>query len=151
MLDSETGYAWAASLTHSGDMKQASQVLTAFESEPRSNEVLLLIGQLWTEIGDYARSIAAVDRALQSDPSLLKAHFDEGLAYIHWEHWADAEKEFKAELALNPGDPDATYHLGFVYLQESKNDDAAALFLQVVGAYPDYARLPSIQLGKDPA
>jgi len=147
MLDSETGYAWAASLTHSGDMKQASQVLTAFESEPRSNEVLLLIGQLWTEIGDYARSIAAVDRALQSDPSLLKAHFDEGLAYIHWEHWADAEKEFKAELALNPGDPDATYHLGFVYLQQSKNDDAAALFLQVVGAYPDYANA-QYQLGK---
>jgi tetratricopeptide (TPR) repeat protein len=147
MLDSETGYAWAASLTHSGDTKQASQVLAAFESEPRSNEVLLLIGQLWTEIGDYARSTATIERALQSDPSLVKAHFDEGLAYIRWEHWADAEKQFKAELALSPGDPDATYHLGFVYLQQSNNDDAAALFLQVIAADPDYANA-QYQLGK---
>jgi tetratricopeptide (TPR) repeat protein len=147
MTDSETGYAWAASLTHTGDTKQATEVLTAFESEPRSNETLLLVGQLWTEIGDYARATATLERALQSDPSLLKAHFYEGLAYIRWEHWDDAAKEFKAELSLSPGDPDATYHLGFVYLQQSKNDDAAALFLQVIAAYPDYANAQD-ELGK---
>jgi tetratricopeptide (TPR) repeat protein len=147
MLDSETGYAWAASLTHTGDMKEASRVLSAFESEPRSDETLLLIGQLWTEIGDYARSIATIERALESNPSLPKAHFDEGLAYIRWEHWTEAEREFKAELSLTPGDPDATYHLGFVYLQESKIEDAAALFVAVIGTYPDYANA-QYQLGK---
>jgi len=147
MLDSETGYPWAASLTHTGDMKEASRVLSAFESEPRSDETLLLIGQLWTEIGDYARSIATIERALQSNPSLPKAHFNEGLAYIRWERWADAEKEFKAELSLNPGNPDATYHLGFVYLQESKIEDAAALFVEVIATYPDYANA-QYQLGK---
>jgi len=147
MLDSETGYAWAASLTHTGDMKEASRVLTAFESEPRPDETLLLIGQLWTEIGDYARSTATFERALQSNPSLPKAHFNEGLAYIRWEHWAEAEREFKVELSLNPGDPDATYHLGFVYLQQSKIEDAAALFLEVINAYPDYANA-QYQFGK---
>jgi tetratricopeptide (TPR) repeat protein len=147
MKDSETGYAWAASLTHIGDMKQATEVLTAFESETRSNDTLLLIGQLWTEIGDYARATATLERALQSDPSLLKAHFNEGLAYIHWEHWPEAQKEFQAELSLNPGDPDAMYHLGFVYLQQSKTDDAAASFVQVVSAHPDYANA-QYELGK---
>src|ERR1019366_7224584 len=38
MQDSETGYAWAASLTHIGDMKKATEVLAAFEAEPRSND-----------------------------------------------------------------------------------------------------------------
>jgi tetratricopeptide (TPR) repeat protein len=147
MQDGETGYAWAASLTHIGDMKQATQVLTAFESEPRSNDTLLLIGQLWTEIGDYARATATLERALQSDSSLPKAHFYEGLAYIHWEHWPEAQKEFQAELSLNPADPDAMYHLGFVYLQQSKTDDAATLFLQVVTAHPDYANA-QYELGK---
>lgn len=147
MLDSETGYAWAGSLTHTGDTKEASRVLSAFESEPRSDGTLLLIGQLWTEIGDYARSIATIERALQSNPSLPKAHFSEGLAYIQWEHWAEAEREFKAELSLTPGNPDATYHLGFVYLQESKIEDAAALFVQVITSYPDYANA-QYQLGK---
>jgi tetratricopeptide (TPR) repeat protein len=147
MRDSEIGYAWAASLTHTGDLVKATEVLTAFESEPRPNEMLLLIGQLWTEIGDYTRAIATLRRALASDPSLPKAHQYMGLAYIGWEHWPEAEKEFQAELALNPGDPVAEYHLGFVYLQLSKVEDAAALFTQVIAAHPDYANA-QYQLGK---
>lgn len=139
MTDSETGYAWAASLTHLGDLKHAAEVLTTFESEPRSNQTLLLTGQLWTEIGDFARAIASLQRALDSDPSLLKAHYYQGLAYIHWEHWPEAAKAFQAELASNPNDPDALYHLGFAEMQQSKTDDALELFLQVIAAHPDYA------------
>jgi tetratricopeptide (TPR) repeat protein len=147
MQDSETGYAWAASLTHIGDLEKATEVLAAFEAEPRSNETLLLVGQLWTEIGDFTRAIATLQRALQSDPSLLKAHLYMGLAYIHWTHWPEAQKEFQAELSLNPGDPVAQYHLGFVYLQQSKTDDAAALFSQVIAAHPDFANA-QYELGK---
>lgn len=147
MKDAEAGYPWAASLTHLGDMKQATRVLSNFESQPRSDDTLLLVGQLWTEIGDYARATATLERALQSNPSLPKAHFDEGLAYIRWEHWDDAERELKAELSLNPGDTEASYHLGYVYLQESKIDDAAALFLAVINADPDFARA-QYQFGK---
>jgi len=139
MSDGETGYAWAASLTHIGDTKKASEVLSVYASEPRANDTLLLIGQLWTEIGDYARAIATLQQALAADPSLRKAHFNEGLAYIHWEHWPEAAKEFQAELELAPGDPDAKYHLGFVYKQQAKNDEALALFLEVIAAYPNYA------------
>ncbi len=147
MQDSETGYAWAASLTHIGDMKKATEVLSTFESQPRPQETLLLVGQLWTEIGDYPRAIATLQRALASNPSLLKAHFYEGLAYIRWEHWPEAAKEFQAELSLDPGDPHAQYHLGFVYLEQSKTDEAAALFLKVIAEYPDYANA-QYQLGK---
>jgi len=147
MEDSETGYPWAASLTHIGDMKKATEVLSAFESQPRPNDTLLLVGQLWTEIGDYARAIATLQRALASDPSLLKAHFYEGLAYIRWEHWPEAAKEFQAELILDPGDPHAQYHLGFVYLEQSKTDDAAALFLKVIAEHPDHANA-QYELGK---
>lgn len=147
MQDSEIGYAWAASLTHIGDVQKATEVLAAFEAEPRSNETLLLTGQLWTEIGDYERAIATLQRALKSDPSLLKAHLYMGLAYIHWTHWPEAQREFQAELSLDPDDAVAQYHLGFVYLQESKTDDAAALFSQVIAAHPDFANA-QYELGK---
>jgi tetratricopeptide (TPR) repeat protein len=147
MHDGETGYAWAASLAHTGDMKTASEVLLAFESEARPDDTLLLIGQLWTEIGDYARAISTLQRSLASNPSLAKAHFYSGLAYIRWEHWPEAAKEFQAELNLSPGDPDAQYHLGFVYMQQSKTDEAATLFRQVVAAHPDYFNA-QYQLGK---
>ena len=147
MQDGETGYAWAASLAHTDDVNKATEVLTAFEAEPRSNDILVLIGQLWTVIGDYARANATLERALASDPTLLKAHFYRGMADIHWAHWPEAEKEFQAELRLDPYDQIAQYHLGFVYLQESRIDDALRLFQQVVAAYPDYPNA-QYELGK---
>ena len=147
MQDGETGYAWAASLAHTGDLKKATEVLTAFEAEPRSNDIQLLIGQLWTVIGDYARANAVLEQALAFDPSLLKAHFYKGMADIHWAHWPEAEREFQAELGLDPYDHIAQYHLGFVYLQESRIDDALKLFQQVVAAHPDYPNA-QYELGK---
>ena len=147
MQDSATGYAWAASLAHLGDMKRAAEVLTAFASQPRDNDTLLLIGQLWTQIGDYAHAAATLQQALASNPSLPTAHFYIGLADIHWEHWSDAAKEFQAELDITPQNPDAEYHLGFVDLQQSKTDEALTLFRQVIAAHPDYANA-QYQLGK---
>jgi tetratricopeptide (TPR) repeat protein len=147
MQDATVGYAWAASLARAGELKQASEVLSEFEKGERPNDTLLLIGQLWIEIGDYGRSVAVLHRALHADPNLIKAHYFAGQADIRWEHWAEAAVEFQAELALAPTDADAKYNLGFVYLQQSKTDQAAALFQQVVAARPDHANA-QYQMGK---
>lgn len=148
MSDGETGYAWAASLAHTGDMKRATEVLNAFQSgRPRSADVQLLTGELWTEIGDYARAIATFNRVLQSNPTQRKAHFDSGLAYIHWQRWPEAAQQFQQELAIYPDEADAQYHLGFVYLQQSRTDEAEKLFAQVVAAHPDHANA-QYELGK---
>jgi tetratricopeptide (TPR) repeat protein len=147
MQDEQVGYAWAASLTHLGDMTRASDVLAKYASQPHPDTVVLLIGQLWTAIGDYPQAIKTLQGALEGEPSLPQAHFLSGLAYIRWEHWADAAKEFQAELAITPDDPDAKYHLGFVYLQEAKVDDALATFQQVVAEQPNYANA-QYELGK---
>lgn len=148
MQDSTVGYAWAASLAHSGDLKKAAEVLGEFEKENHGgNEGLLLIGELWIEIGDYARAVDTFHRVLQSDSSLRKAHYFAGQADIRWEHWPEAAAEFQAELKLEPTDPDALYNLGFVYLQESRVDDAVALFQQVLSAQPNHANA-NYELGK---
>jgi tetratricopeptide (TPR) repeat protein len=147
MQDSTVGYAWAASLAKAGDLQHATEVLTQYQSQNLPNDTLLSVGQLWTEIGDYNQAVTALHRALQADPSLPRAHFYAALAYIRWEHWPEARAELQAELAINPGDADATYHLGFVDLQESKIDDAKKLFEQVIAAHPDYANA-QYELGK---
>jgi len=147
MQDGTVGYAWAASLARLGQLKEASDVLNLYEGGNLTNEQLLLVGQVWTEIGDYNRAVSALHHALQRNPSLPKAHYYAGLADIRWEHWPDAQNEFQAELAINPGDPDATYHLGFVALQESRFDEAKKLFEQVIAAHPDYANA-QYELGK---
>jgi tetratricopeptide (TPR) repeat protein len=147
MEDGEIGYAWAAALAHTGDMNGASEVLRVYEPRAHAGAQLLLTGQLWTEIGDYARATATLKRASMENASLLKAHFYSGLAYIRWEHWPEAVQEFQEELKLSPRDPDAQYHLGFVYMQQAKVEDAVALFRKVVAEDPGYANA-QYQLGK---
>jgi tetratricopeptide (TPR) repeat protein len=148
MQDSTVGYAWAASLAHTSELKKATEVLGEFEKENHANtDGSLLIGRLWIEIGDYARAVDILHRALQSDPSLRKAHYFAGQADIRWEHWPEAANEFQAELKLEPTDSDATYNLGFVYLQQSRVDEAAELFQQVLSAQPHHANA-HYQLGK---
>lgn len=147
MQDSTVGYAWATSLARTGELKQASGILSQYEKGNLSPQTLLLVGQLWIEIGDYARSIVALHRALQADASLPKAHYFSGQADILWEHWSEAADEFNAELALVPTDPDAKFNLGFVYLQQSRTDDAADLFRQVLVLHPEHAKA-QYELGK---
>jgi tetratricopeptide (TPR) repeat protein len=147
MQDSTVGYAWAASLAHGGDLKPAGEVLGVYERGKLTPEALVLVGQLWIEIGDYARSVSAVHRALQADPELPKAHYFAGQADILWEHWSDAAEEFTAELALVPSDPDAKFNLGFVDLQQSKTGEALGLFRQVLVLHPDHAKT-QYELGK---
>jgi tetratricopeptide (TPR) repeat protein len=147
MQDPTVGYAWATALARTADLKQASVVLTQFENAQLTNDLLILVGQLWTEIGDYHHAVDTLHRALQSDPALLKSHYYAGLAYLRWEHWPEAANEFQAELALAPTDADARYNLGFVEVQQAKIDEALALFQQVIAAQPSYANA-QYQVGK---
>jgi tetratricopeptide (TPR) repeat protein len=147
MQDATVGYAWAVSLARVGDFKQAAEVLDEYEKAERPKDTLLLIGQLWIEIGDYGRSVNVLHRALQADPGLLKAHYFAGQAEIRSEHWPEAADEFRAELALNPSDADAKYNLGFVYLQQSRVPEAVTLFQEVLAVHPDHANA-QYELGK---
>jgi tetratricopeptide (TPR) repeat protein len=147
MEDGEVGYAWAASLTKAKDLKDATEVLGRYQSQNLPSDAMILVGQLWIEIGDYAQAIAELHKALAENPSLPRAHYYCGLADIRWEHWTDARTELESERSLEPHDPDTLYELGFVDLQESKTDDAATLFTDVVTAHPEYANA-QYELGK---
>lgn len=147
MADGSVGYAWATSLRRTGDIQKASEVLGHFENSGLSNDALLLVGQLWTDMADYEHAVAIFQRVLQRDPSLPNAHFFEGLAYLKWEKWNEAAADMQAELKLAPDNLDAKYTLGFIYLQQGHVDEALALFNNVLAAQPTYANA-QYQIGK---
>lgn len=139
MQDAAAGYAWALALTRLGETIRASEVLKEFEKEDRPNETLMLVGQLWLEIGDYGGAYNTFHRVLQNDPAYPKAHFFAGQACIHLEHWPEAAQEFQAELNLTPQDAEAKFNLGFVYLQQSRTDEAAELFEEAIAINPEHS------------
>ena len=147
LQDPGLGYAWADSLFKQQDLQSAGDVLDRLEKTSLLPDTLMLIGSLWEEIGNHLRAVATYHRVLQSSPSLPKAHYYAGVAYLRADRPADAVPEFQAELASSPDDADTKYNLGFAYLQLSRRDEAASLFKDVVSAHPDHADA-QYELGK---
>jgi len=145
--DATLGYAWAASLSRLGELIQATKILTEYEKGSLSPDALLLVGQLWSDMGDYSRAVQAFHRVLDRDPTLARAHYFSGLAQLHWEHGAEAIEEFKAALKLAPADPDVKVGLGYVLMQQGKQAEAIEVFRSVVAAHPENGNA-QYQLGK---
>jgi tetratricopeptide (TPR) repeat protein len=147
MHDTTLGYTWAASLSRLGELTQATQILQEYEKSDLPPDAILLVGQLWTDMADYARAVESFHRALDRDPSLARAHYFAGLAQLHWDHSNEALEEFKAALKLAPEDPDAKTGLGYVYLQQAKQAEAIELFRSVIVTHPENGNA-HYQLGK---
>ena len=145
--DSTLGYAWAASLAKLGEFAEATKILSEYEKLPLTAEATVLVGQLWTDVGDYARAVQAFQRAIGQEPSVAKAHYFAGLAQLRWNHENDALAEFNAALQQTPDDADAKIGVGYVYLQEGKHADAIELFTAVTAAHPENGNA-HYQLGK---
>jgi tetratricopeptide (TPR) repeat protein len=147
MHDTTLGYTWAASLSRLGELTQATQILQEYEKSDLPPDAILLVGQLWTDMADYARAVDSFRRALDRDPSLARAHYFAGLAQLRWDHSNEALEEFNAALKLTPGDPDAKIGLGYVYLQQAKQAEAMDVFRSVIATHPENGNA-HYQLGK---
>jgi tetratricopeptide (TPR) repeat protein len=145
--DPVLGYTWAASLVRIGDLKEAARILDAAEKNPLPPETVLLVGQLWTDIGDYSRAIESFHQALALNPQAPRVHYFSGITYTQWQKQTEAIAEFRAQLAITPDDPDTKNNLGYVFLQQGKSGDAESLFREVLQARPDNG-MAHYQLGK---
>jgi tetratricopeptide (TPR) repeat protein len=70
---------------------------------------------------------------------VLLAHYYTGVIYLKLGKFVEAKQEFGAELALNPGDLQAKYHLGFVLLAGQETEAGIKLMREVIQLKPDFA------------
>jgi tetratricopeptide (TPR) repeat protein len=145
--DPRIAYTWAISLIKTNQYQPASDILNKLEAQQSSTETLLLIAEAWTQMGYYPQASDACHKALQIDPQLQRAHFMAGNAYMRLEKYDDAVNEFRAELALSPGDVENEYNLAYVLLRQSKTEEAIAHLRAVLGRAPDHPGA-NYQLGK---
>lgn len=147
MRDPVLGYTWAASLVRLGDLKQASLILNVAEKNQLPPDTILLIGKLWTDIGDFGRAVDSFHNALAMNPAAPRAHYFAGVAYTQWQKPAEAIEEFRAQLALTPDDAETKNNLGYVLIEQGKSADAEALFREVLRIHSDNG-MANYQLGK---
>jgi tetratricopeptide (TPR) repeat protein len=146
--DPNLAYAWAYSLSRSDQLKQSASVLAKLTTQPLSAEMLVLVGHLYTELGDYNHALDSFRKATQQDPSIKKGHDGAGVALIRMDRPAEAVPELEAELKLNPDDSDAQFQLAYALLQLSKKEQAVELLRSLVAAHPDHAAA-HYELGKE--
>lgn len=122
--DPRVAYAWAASLARTNQPDNAAAILARMSQQPLSPDALLLVGQVYSEIGNQKQALATFQKALQESPSLQRAHYYSGMSQLHLKQSTEAVTEFEAELKLNPDDADTQYQLGKTLLEQGKPKDA---------------------------
>jgi len=122
--DPRVAYAWATSLARTNQPAKAAAVLARMSQQPLSPDALLLVGQVYSEIGNQQEALTAFQKALQESPSLQRGHYYAGLAQLRLKQPAAAVTEFEAELKLNPDDADTQFQLGKTLLEQGKPKDA---------------------------
>jgi tetratricopeptide (TPR) repeat protein len=66
-------------------------------------------------------------------------HYYSGLIFVKAGKFDEAAKEFENELASNPGDVQAKYHLAFVLFAQQKTAAGVELMREVIQLKPDFA------------
>ena len=145
--DPKLTYTFGTALARGGDIEQARKVLDRLPADQLPPEMLLLVGEAYADARDFDRAISLFHRATELQPTLVKAHYDAGMAYLRSDRPAQAQEEFESELVLAPDDVNAKYNLAFTLIQQSEHDRAKQLLQQVTTSDPSQADA-QYQLGK---
>ncbi len=145
--DPRMAYAWAFTLLRTNDPNKALTVLNRLSTQALPPDMMLGVGDLYNQTGDYEDALKVFRKVTQEDPSAQRAHYYAGEALIHLDRPNEAIPEFEDELKLTPDDPNVQYHLAYAMLQTSRKEEAVALLQKIVAANPEHAQA-QYQLGK---
>jgi tetratricopeptide (TPR) repeat protein len=117
-------------------------VFQMFQKAPASYRVNQVSAEIFEVQGRYAEAAAEYRKASEKSPVALNLHFRLGRALLMQSHapetLSEAQKEFEAELKLNPADAVAEYEIGQILLAENKPQEAAPRFERALAASPDF-------------
>jgi tetratricopeptide (TPR) repeat protein len=92
------------------------------------------------QVGRVEEAIAETEKALQLDPTLVKAHLNLLILYARLGNAKKAEEHYQAVLALNPDQfPDAHYSYGVMLMGRGRYAEAEEAFRRTLRASPTHA------------
>ncbi|HEV2349613.1 MAG TPA: tetratricopeptide repeat protein [Terriglobia bacterium] len=128
----------------SSDM-MAAPLLAALKADPKNADILIQLGNLYSDNRDNTKAIDYYQRALDQRPSDVNVRTDLGTSY--W-YKGDAEKavaEYRRSLSINPTHPQSLFNLGVV-LAGGLKDYAGAInaWEKLLKTNPDYPEKPRV-------
>lgn len=133
----------AAVLRRAGQAETAVEVLQQLaESHPAMPVVQASLGDTLRVLERFAEANAAYTQALDlygpDDRARWFVLYTRGITFHQLDQWPAAEADFRASLALNPGQAQVLNYLGYSLVEEDKDlDEALGMIEQAVAAAPD--------------
>ena len=117
-------------------------IFQMFQQTPASFRVNQISAEIFEIQNRYTEAIAEYRKAIEKNPAALNLHFRLGRALLMESHspesLAAAQKEFEAELALNPADAVAEHQIGLILLAKQEPVEATARFTKALALSPDF-------------
>ena len=117
-------------------------IFRMFQETPASFRVNQISAEIFEIQNRYTEAIAEYRKAIEKNGAALNLHFRLGRALLMESHSPEsldaAQKEFEAELALNPADAVAEQQIGLILLAQQKPDEATARFEKALALSPDF-------------
>jgi tetratricopeptide (TPR) repeat protein len=125
--DSEIGFLLASGYLRLKKIPAAERLFAAVAAARPIPQTWVLIGRTYRDARLFDRARAALEKALEQDPAVRRAHYYLGTVAVSSEGDAgldEAIREFRAELTLVPDDPLANLRLGMA-LADARREQAA--------------------------
>ncbi len=117
-------------------------VFQMFQKTPSSYRVNQISAEVFEIQGRYADAVAEYRKAIEKKPTAVNLHFRLARALLMESHspeaMSEAQREFEAELKLNPHDAVAEYEIGQILLAENKPQEAAPRLERALALSPDF-------------
>ena len=122
-----------------------------FEKTPASYRVNQLSAEIFETQNRFTEASAEYRKAIAKNPQALNLHFRLGRSILLESHdpeaLAGAQKEFEAELALNPSDAAAEFQVGQILNTTGKTAEALPHFQSALDLSPDFVEA-ALAIGK---
>jgi tetratricopeptide (TPR) repeat protein len=114
-----------------------------YQKAPSSYRVNQISAEVFEIQERYAEAAAEYRKAIEKNPAALNLHFRLGRALLLQSHSPEnlalAQREFEAELSLNPSDPVAEYEMGQILLAGQDAAAAVKRFERAASLDPGFA------------
>lgn len=120
--------------------KRTAQAIDAYRDmtaiEPGNEFARIMLGNLLSEMGDYAGAAAELKRLTELNPKNADAWFNLGYLYDKTDQIGDAERYFRRAVELKPSLDRAWYGLGLVLIRDGRLEAAVDALKQNIKLQP---------------
>jgi tetratricopeptide (TPR) repeat protein len=118
-----------------GNNDLAIAELTSLGEERQTDvDVWRALGDLYRNVDRSADAVGAYNKAIaltgKSDPNLVALYYAQGVALESVNRWEDAERDFRAALAIDPDSADVLNFLGYSWVDRGEHVAEAVVMLE---------------------